>query len=274
VSRMLLTVRHITRYRYDAPVRRTVQSLRLMPRDHVGQRVLDWQVSVNGKVAGDPFFDGYGNAVQTLVIDGAHDELVVEAAGSAETADTSGVLQGTDERMPAGVLLRVTPLTVPSDAIGKLAEECGVAGGELEGLHALMALLPERIAFRTETTDAQTTAAEALQLGTGVCQDFAHVFIAAARCRGVPARYVTGYMCDSEADGPSEAKHAWAEALVEGLGWVGFDAANGRCPTDAYVRVACGLDAEDTAPIRGTRQGGGAEEMTVAVTVGEGQSQQ
>jgi transglutaminase-like putative cysteine protease len=106
-----------------------------------------------------------------------------------------------------------------------------------------------------------------------VCQDLAHIFLATARRLGVPARYVSGHLVRADGLCEQEAGHAWAVALVPGLGWVGFDPANGICPTDAYVRVAVGLDYLDAAPVRGARQGGGEETMDVRLNVHEADQQ-
>ena len=111
-----------------------------------------------------------------------------------------------------------------------------------------------------------TSAAEAFEAGQGVCQDHAHIFIAATRKLDIPARYVTGYL-HVEGESAAVANHAWAEACVASLGWVGFDPANHICPTERYVRLACGFDAASAAPITGTRRGGGAEELRVDVIV-------
>ena len=118
---------------------------------------------------------------------------------------------------------------------------------------------------------AGTSAAQALSEGKGVCQDHAHIFIAAARTLGIPARYVTGYLL-IDGQTTAQAHHAWAEAWVENLGWVGFDVANRTCPTEGYVRLACGLDAGYAAPIVGTRRGGETVTLEVAVTVEEQRS--
>ncbi len=110
-----------------------------------------------------------------------------------------------------------------------------------------------------------------------MCQDHAHIFIAAARTLGIPARYVTGYLLmedTSDGAGPAEAHHAWAEAWVESLGWVGFDVANRICPTERYVRLAAGLDAGYAAPIVGSRRGGADEKLDVSVAVQQQQSAQ
>jgi transglutaminase-like putative cysteine protease len=129
-----------------------------------------------------------------------------------------------------------------------------------------MAALHGRVAYELGATHAHTTAAQAFEDGRGVCQDHAHIFIGMARHLGIPSRYVTGYLVTGDGQ-DATASHAWAEALVPGLGWVGFDAANGVCPTDHYVRVAGGIDAASVAPVRGTRRGGSTEAMTVSVSV-------
>jgi transglutaminase-like putative cysteine protease len=135
--------------------------------------------------------------------------------------------------------------------------------------------LHNTVAYKPGFTDVETTAAEALGRGSGVCQDHAHLFVAGARVLGVPARYVSGYLyCEPDAEGHcSLASHAWAEAFVDDLGWVSFDTTNSRCATDAYVRLAVAFDYAGAAPIRGVRSGGGLEEMSVRVLVTQQQGQ-
>jgi transglutaminase-like putative cysteine protease len=110
---------------------------------------------------------------------------------------------------------------------------------------------------------------EAVALRRGVCQDLSHIFIACARLIGAPARYVSGHLVKLNGEVEQQASHAWAEALVPGLGWVGFDAANGACPAETHVRVATGFDYMSAAPVRGTRIGGGAEELSVKLAVAD-----
>jgi transglutaminase-like putative cysteine protease len=186
-----------------------------------------------------------------------------------ETKDRSGMVQGLADPVPLSVYMRETPLTAPDKAIRELAAEVE-ALQSLERMHALSKVVFDRVAYTKGASDATTTAAAAVAEGKGVCQDHAHVFISTARVLGVPARYVTGYLVVSGAEDEiaPEASHAWAEVHIAGLGWIGFDVSNRICPTDRYVRLACGLDAGSAAPIRGTRRGGGGEEhLTVEVTV-------
>jgi transglutaminase-like putative cysteine protease len=138
-----------------------------------------------------------------------------------------------------------------------------------------MSGIHEMVAYRPGTSDTETTAEEALEKKSGVCQDHAHIFVAAARSLGVPARYVSGYLMMEEKV-EQAATHAWGEAHIAGLGWVGFDPANNICPDARYVRVASGLCYRDAAPVSGMRIGTPGEKLSVVVKVedqGQMQSQ-
>jgi transglutaminase-like putative cysteine protease len=262
---MLISVRHITRHRYAEPVSYTIHSLRLTPQSFEAQHVLDWRVLAGGATPALQFWDGCGNIVHLITVNARHEELVIEAAGTVETRDCNGVVAGLAKGPPPRVFLKETAQTKPDAAIRALAE--GAQGSDaLDKLHALVGAVRDRVEYAPGTSAAHASAAEALCDGTGVCQDHAHIYIAAARTLGIPARYVTGYrVCDGEAQ--AEAHQAWAEAWVEGLGWIGFDVANGICPTDGYVRLACGLDAAYAAAIVGSRRAGATERVEVSVTV-------
>jgi transglutaminase-like putative cysteine protease len=176
------------------------------------------------------------------------------------------------ERFPPVVFLRNTALTTADAAIRALGDEAAADADSdrLALLHRLMDAIRERMRFDTDGTDPRTSAPDAFALGHGVCQDFAHIFIAAARHLGIPARYVGGYIYRVDEVNDQEAGHAWAEALVDDLGWVGFDPANGISPTDAHIRVAVGLDYLGAAPVRGTRYGGHNEALNVKVQLRPG----
>lgn len=267
---MRLMVRHVTRYRFDVPVRGVVQSHRLIPADCEGQKILDWRVEVEGATWGAGFRDGAGDQVRTMVLRGPVSEVAVAIAGEVETTDTAGVLRGHREAVPPLAYRRTTRRTRPDKAIAELVrtalEGCGAAP-PLDRAHAIAAAVADAIVYAPGETHAHTTAAEALAQGAGVCQDHTHAMIAAASLAGMPARYVTGYLHASSEEGAHEASHAWAELHVAGLGWVGFDAANKCCPNEHYIRVGSGLDAEDAAPIRGVTRGGAEESMEVTVAV-------
>jgi len=269
---VLISVRHVTRYTYAAPVSYAVQSLRLTPASFAGHRVLTWEVRVPGAGPALQFKDGHGNLVHMVTIAARHSSLTIEAGGTVETSDSNGVVDGLPSASPPRVYLRQTAQTRAEPRIRELAQ-AAVRTDTISHLHALSSAIRECVAYVAGTTDAQTTAVDALAAGKGVCQDHAHIFIAAARCLGIPARYVTGYLL-IEQSLPAPAHHAWAEAWVEGLGWVGFDVANRICPTERYVRLAAGLDALGAAPIAGSRRGGDGEELDVCVLVQQQQNAQ
>lgn len=269
---MRISIGHITRYTYGQPSRYSIQSLRLTPPSFNGQRVVEWRITAPGIEKATTFRDCFGNAAHMTTFSEEHSDILIIAKGVVDTEDTSGVISGLPELAPRRVYLRCTARTQPTDRIRELTAAAGVKP-TVKGMHALMGAVRDAIRYKTGATSSTTTADEALSAGEGVCQDHAHVMIAAARAMGLPARYVNGYYL-SGSDEPSEAHHAWAEVFIEDLGWVGFDAANRICPTEAYVRLATGLDAGSAAPIRGTRIGGAFEALDVIVEVQQQNSQQ
>jgi transglutaminase-like putative cysteine protease len=272
---MRIRVAHQTLYRYEQPAVGVIQVLRLQPRDHDGQYVASWRIEVSEDCRLEPFEDHFGNFAQTLSVDGPLMEVMVRVDGEVETQDTQGVVRGSVERFPPSLYLRDTALSRVDPAIAAYALEA--AGGErddLAKLHALLRRIHTDFEFDGSPTGPATSAGEAFALRRGVCQDFAHVFLAAARRLGVPARYVGGYLLRRDGVIDQEAGHAWVEGYVPGLGWVAFDPANGVCASDLYVRVAVGLDYLDAAPVRGTRFGGGRETLEVAVRVEQARIQE
>ena len=264
---MRIRVRHETAYTYEGPATRAIEVLRLTPRGYDGQFILDWRIDVDHDCRLDQATDPFGNTVHAFTAEGPLDSLTIVAEGTLETNDTSGVITGQVEKFPPVIFLRDTALTTSNAAIREFAETAAARSTTpLSCLHALMGGIRERLRFDVDATDTGTSAVEAFGIGHGVCQDFAHIFIAGARHLGVPCRYVSGYLCRSDYV-HQEAGHAWAEALVPDLGWVGFDPANNVSPTDAYVRVAVGLDYLGAAPIRGIRYGGRGEKLAVHVAV-------
>lgn len=266
---MRLRIRHETAYSYESPAASAIQILRLTPRGHDGQFIIDWRIEVDRDCRLSTTTDPFGNTVHSFTVEGPLDGLVITAEGEIETQDTHGVVSGQAERMPAPVFLRDTRLTQSDAAIRALAADSAAEGGDdpILVLHAIMNRIRTRMRFHINATDSGTSATEAFAQGDGVCQDFAHVFIAAARHLGIPARYAGGYLFRGDIEGGQDAGHAWAEALVPSLGWVGLDPANGISATDAYVRTAVGLDYLGAAPVRGTRYGGGGESLAVHILV-------
>jgi transglutaminase-like putative cysteine protease len=286
---MRICVAHETVYRYDAPCTGVIQTLRLTPRHHAGQYVVSWRIDVSADCRLEPQEDAFGNITHAFSVAGPIGELRLMVEGEVETQDTAGVVRGAVERFPPGLFLRETPLTHADQAIRAYAGELPrpSATSMLATLHSLLARLHQDIAFDTEAKSAAPCAADAFRAGRGTCQDLTHIFIAVARSLGVPARYVAGYFRQADgalAQGAREqaqeqaqdeagqlanrrVDHAWAEAHVPDLGWIGFDPVNGVCATDQHVRVAVGLDYLGAAPVRGAHYGGGREDVAVRLEV-------
>jgi transglutaminase-like putative cysteine protease len=265
---MRLRIAHSTTYRYEPAATGIIQILRMTPGSHDGQYVAEWQIDVSTDSRLHAHQDAFGNLTHVLT-EAAISDLTINVQGLIETHDTGGVLRGTDERFPPSLFLRTTPLTTVNPAMAAVSRELrSESEADVLGfLHALMLQINDHMTFDVDPTNSGTSAAEAFGLKRGVCQDYAHIFIACARSGGVPARFVSGHFLRSDGTVHQQAGHAWAEAFVPDLGWVGFDAANAICTTDAHARVAIGLDYLGAAPVRGTRYGGGNETLTVAVKV-------
>ena len=262
---MRLAVKHLTEYRYDAPVSYALQRLRLVPQPSPAQAILSWEIEIEGADKEVVFRDHFGNETWLLSAHGAPHMIRVSAEGVVETTDTAGVCAAAESLVPLWFYLRGTSLTTADRAIATFAARYR-EDEPLAGLHALMGAMGEHLTFDQTATASVTKAADAWQLGRGVCQDYTHIFCAAARSIGIPARYVSGYlMLDDRIE--QTASHAWAEAHVDGLGWVGFDAANGIAPDERYVRLAIGLDYRDAAPVSGIRHGFSEESLAVHVHV-------
>lgn len=263
---MLLTISHETEYEYDQPVPFGLQQVRQTPRTSHVQRVLEWETHVDGGTTQATFNDQYRNAVQLVSLGEGQDTFRLVSTGSVETFDTGGVFGAASELVPLWLFRRSTPLTAAGPLVTKLLDGPADDLGDLDALHTLTTRIQEAVAYRTGSSTSLSTAEDALSNRSGVCQDHAHVFVSAARVAGWPARYVSGYLMMNDRI-HQEASHAWAEAFVTGLGWVGFDVSNGISPDERYVRLAVGLDYAEAAPVSGIRFGSADERLNVSVQV-------
>jgi len=266
---MRLHIAHSLVHRFDPPAAGVIQVLRLTPRNHEGQHVIGWRIDVSADARLNAHEDAFGNLSHVFSADGPFEELIVRVDGEVETQNTDGLVRGTVERFSPSLFLRDTPLTQADEPMRDFAQAIRKANEAdvLGELHALLHRLHDEMRGEGDRLDSEAaTAAEVFARKRGLARDMTHVFIGAARSLAIPARYIAGYFC---ADGSVEQRsgHAWAEAFVPDLGWVGFDPANCVCPTDAYVRVAVGLDALGAIPVRGVRYGAGGETLAVAIKI-------
>lgn len=271
---MRLFLRHATRYDWSEPQRGIIQLLRVTPASFTGHSVIDWRIDVDRDARLRTGRDGFGNVTTMLYVDGPIDHIEITLAGEVLTEDRAGIVAGAPEPLPPALFGRMTLLAGADQRIAAFADDIRGEGGDaLDWLHRLNSCVHDRIAFDTAATGVDTDAATAFVRGHGVCQDHAHIFLAAARSLGIPARYVSGHLFRRDGAVAQQAAHAWAEAHIAGLGWIGFDPANGICTDDAYVRVAVGLDYGDASPTTGRRRGGGEEALDVEVRVALSQVQ-
>lgn len=264
---MQLKISHTTTYHYDEPVHYSLQQVRLTPKSSAGQNVIEWRTTVEGGVTELEFEDQHKNHVTLVSVKDGQSALSIHCEGLVETTDTHGIVGDHFGFAPLWYFKKPTALTQPGTNVKKLVKKLGTnPDGEVQALHELSREIINAVSYEIGKTHSETTAEDALGNGHGVCQDHAHIFIAAARLMGFPARYVSGYlMLDDRID--QEASHAWAEAYLQGIGWVGFDVSNIISPDVRYVRVATGLDYKEAAPISGLRFGNSDESMIVSLQV-------
>jgi transglutaminase-like putative cysteine protease len=246
---MRLRIAHDFVFRFEPAGHTIIRTLRDTPRNFDSQHVSRWRIDVDQDCRLEAHEDAFGNLTHTFSVPGPVSLVSVKVEGVVETTDTAGVVRGTVERFPPGLYLRDTPETQPNAATRAMADRIGRTTTDvLDRLHALKSAL--------HGDAAKAKGAEAPRPALG--------FVTAARIMGVPARCVRGYRFGSDTTGE---QLFWAEAHVAGLGWVGFDPVNDSSPTDAYVRVAVGLDALSAGASRGAHAFGADLSITETVSV-------
>ncbi|ABC63905.1 transglutaminase family protein [Erythrobacter litoralis] len=264
---MRLSVRHTTNYTFTEPPVHGLQRLRLTPKSTQGQEVLDWTMRFENASQELEYEDQHSNTVTLISVQPDAKHVAVECIGTVETDDKLGVIGKHSGHLPLWCFMGQTRLTRPGPKLRAFLRDIDHSGeNKLDFLHRLSDAIRDEVDYTIGSTGVGTTAEEAVERAQGVCQDHAHIFIGAAREVDIPARYVSGYlMMTDRVD--QDATHAWAEAYIEELGWVGFDISNGISPDPKYIRVATGRDYRDAAPITGMSLGGQSDGMSVDVAV-------
>jgi len=264
---MRLSIRHTTRYRFSEPVVHALQRLRLTPKETQGQEILSWEMEYDNASPELTYEDQHHNTTTLVSVDSEASIVTITCRGEVDTSDHAGVIGRHAGHLPLWAFCTNSDKTRPGRAMKALLGEFDSSKARDVGLlHELSAAIRDQVGYVKGATHATTSAEEAMAAGSGVCQDHAHIFLGLARELDVPARYVSGYlMMNDRVD--QEASHAWAEAHVEGLGWVGFDISNGISPDERYVRVATGRDYREAAPITGRTQGARDSGLEVRLSV-------
>ncbi|RMV11532.1 transglutaminase family protein [Pseudomonas savastanoi] len=256
---MRLSISHETTYHYDDQVRSSIQYLRLTPHDSERQQVLSWQLTLPRPVRSQ--IDPFGNILHVLSLEEPHEAIIIGARGQVEIDETREAEHESQSALP---FLRVTRLTEPDEAIRSFAARECRKRADRSALIDLMQALNQHMTYTQGATEVDTSAAQAFAGRSGVCQDHTHAFLACARSLGVPARYVSGYLCSEDSEHLSS--HAWAEAWIDDA-WYSFDVTNQLAIPERHLKLAVGLDYLDACPVRGMRRGGGSEQMHAKVVV-------
>jgi transglutaminase-like putative cysteine protease len=260
---MRMNIRHDTQFRFESPAKSLIQLLRMTPRNHEGQHVTEWRIEVDTDCRLSESEDAFGNIQHVFSAMGPLETLMIRVEGEVETFGTHSIIRGAIERFAPELYLRDTPLSAPDPAIRIFAQDaCSGEADDLSKMHALLMAVNRHVRLEDEL-DHNRPATSAFARQAGSHQDMAQVFLACAHHLGIPARYVSGYHLSDAVSG----MRGWTEAFVDRLGWVGFDPAAGRCPDEAYVRVAIGLDSLGAAALRGAHYGGEGQDMNVFIDV-------
>jgi transglutaminase-like putative cysteine protease len=266
---MQMHIWHETRYRYERPVKYSVQSLHLTPRRDPSQRALAWSITAPGRRLEQ--VDAYGNISHLLTIEEPLHEIQIIVRGVVETIDTD--CRQDDGPLSPLAYLAPTQLTAPNDELRAFAHDALHSISDPRArAQALAEAVFGAVRYKSGTSDVHDSAAVAFKSGAGVCQDHAHVYIASARALGIPARYVSGYIYTGDTN--DAASHAWVDVwLGPEIGWQSIDVTHKRPAVRTYCRLAVGRDYLDAAPVRGMRHGGGGERMDASVLVAESTQQ-
>lgn len=281
---MLLEVRHLTRYRYAAPVRESVMELWMQPQKAARQRLISFELDLDPAAQLFSYVDIYGNAVHHFDVPHPHDVLTIKARAAVETMP----LTITTEPLDQGEWDRLRSEFVRGDCFDYLHPHRFVEETErlraFEAEHNIPALrgfdpwtavlhlstrLYDALAYQPGVTEADSPIDLAIEAKKGVCQDFAHIMIAICRAWGIPARYVSGYLFTDRDEDRSDpdATHAWVEVFLPSLRWVGIDPTNNILAGERHIAVAVGRDYADVPPSRGVYKGEADSHLDVAVAV-------
>jgi len=277
------TIRHVTRFTYESSITESVMEARMQPRSDGPQRCVRFGLSTTPSSRVRMYADPEGNIVHHFNIPGRHTRLIVTAEALVECAPVAeppdrleaDAWQRIDQQTASGEfweLLHDSPFARQTPSLAALAQEFGFERGDdpLATVRRTMSEIYARFEYSPRATRVDSPIDEALETRRGVCQDFAHIMIALVRRLGVPCRYVSGYLfqhTDRKVRSTDGATHAWIEALLPGLGWIGFDPTNDMVAGSRHIRVAIGRDYADVPPTRGVFKGTAEETLDVAVRI-------
>lgn len=280
---MFYSIRHVTRFRYSAPVRESVMELRMQPRSEGPQTLRSFQIATNPRAQLYAYTDHLGNAVYHFNLLREHEELRIEATAVVEI----GQMRPLPEKLDALEWGRYNSFNLSDDhfdmlepskfarpspeleSFMRIADLGKPEGDPLTALKTLQRTIYDSFEYQSGVTEVNSPIEVALEQRRGVCQDFAHIMTAIGRAWRIPCRYVSGYLHHKGGRDRSaaDATHAWVEAYLPSLGWVGFDPTNNITACERHIRAAVGRDYADVPPTRGTYKGGADSELSIAVSL-------
>jgi transglutaminase-like putative cysteine protease len=291
---------HVTEFVYDGPVSESYNEVRLRPMHDERQSCLSFRIITAPQGNGSFYLDTFGNSVYEFNVLREHQRLKIEAESIVLAHDVAEIPPGSTcfvevDSQLAALSEEYFDFLAPSAYVPHLSQvrelivaaERINADGVIGFVQSLSRLIHTRFRYLPGATHVHSSIADCLSIGAGVCQDFAHVLLGAARMRGLPARYVSGYLVPAPAAAADnrqeeviggQASHAWAEVLIPNSGWMAFDPTLGGPVGLRHVRIAYGRDYGDVAPVRGVYKGHAGQRLSVDVRVrpaldGEGREQ-
>ena len=248
---MKIKINHKTSYKYSTEVPKLIQCVKLYPTQCENQQIIEWEINCNSGKIVESHIDGLGHKILNIYNKNFSGKLEITSKGIVKTRDLSGIIKGLSEKVNPLCFLRNTNLTLPCRKIENLTKKIKKKN-LIEFAHELNLSVSNSIKYVSGSTSTSTSSREAIEQGEGVCQDFAHILISAARLCGIPARYVNGFLYE-DLNAAENSTHAWGELFLKEIGWVGFDPSHKKCVDDKYIRINSGFDFLDASIIKGIK---------------------
>jgi transglutaminase-like putative cysteine protease len=280
---MYYTIRHVTRFRYNTPITESIMEVRIQPRSEGTQRCLDFRLSTSPRAQIHSYRGENGNRVHHFDVPNRHNSLNITAEAIVEIlplppvpdALAPSAWRDLDDMTADGAYwdeLQPSYFARPTDLLHELMRELQIQRRDdpFTVVKDINTTIYHTFEYAKKNTRVDSPLDDALSIRRGVCQDFAHIMIAMLRELRIPSRYVSGYLfhqgnrSNRSADG---ATHAWVEALMPGVGWIGFDPTNDCLADERHIRVAIGRDYYDVPPTRGIYRGKAESSLSVNVRV-------
>ena len=280
ISMPTFNIRHTTKYSYEVPVKESANQIILYPKVDNFQELIYQKIQINGNPTISTHEDYYHNTVGTFTQIEAHSELIIDSWIVVRTHPKTynlvlepisvqwDVYNSIQNQLPYLDFLRNEPVLAREEILESISgiDKTGIS--PMDYAQRLNSFIFENFNYLPGITNVETTLDEAWKIKAGVCQDFAHLLCAILRFQGIPSRYISGYICPNKNGMRGEgATHAWAEAFIPFIGWVGLDPTNNCLVNDSHVRLAMGRNFSDCSPVKGTYRGTAKHNLEVSVSV-------